>query len=211
MIYQDNYSEYLESVPNIIKKCCESGKRPVLGYTSDLDMIADWDVDSFNRLLKRYLKEEPSHNNETVDSMEDFARIVSHYAICGLGGEVEITSGAVIEGVKEYFKTQSGLGGTCAQGAAALGAMGMPVVIHITDRAEEVIDWMDYEGVESVKEGKTVPLRECASKEEPLIHLIMQYTKGDIIRIHGQEYPVPVSNRLIMTYDQVHKVLPIHD
>lgn len=210
MGYQDNYQRYLEAVPCIVEQCRKTGSRPVLAYTSNLDAIVKWDVDSFNTLLERYLKEEPSFKEEeTVDNMEDFARIVTYFAVNGYGGEVEITSGEVIEELKGYFEVQYGLGGTCAQGAAALGAMGMPVMVHITDQSEEVLEWLDYEGMESTKDGKRVPLSECASGEKPLIHLIMQYTKGDVIRANGKEYEVPLSNRLIMDYDQVHKVMPV--
>lgn len=210
MGYQDNYQRYLEAVPGIVGRCRETGGRPVLAYTSNLDAIVKWDVDSFNTLLERYLKEEPSFKEEeTVNNMEDFARIVTYFAVNGYGGEVEITSGEVIEELKGYFEVQYGLGGTCAQGAAALGAMGMPVMVHITDQSGEVLEWLDYEGMESTKDGKRVPLKECASGEAPLIHLIMQYTKGDVIKANGKEYEVPLSNRLIMDYDQVHKVMPV--
>ena len=159
MGYQDNYQRYLEAVPCIVEQCRKTGSRPVLAYTSNLDAIVKWDVDSFNTLLERYLKEEPSFKEEeTVDNMEDFARIVTYFAVNGYGGEVEITSGEVIEELKGYFEVQYGLGGTCAQGAAALGAMGMPVMVHITDQSEEVLEWLDYEGMESTKDGKRVPL-----------------------------------------------------
>lgn len=210
MAYQDNYQKYLEAVPGIVNRCCETGNRPVLAYTSNLDAIVKWDVDSFNSLLEKYLKEEPSFaEEESVDNMEDFARIVTYFAVNGYGGEVDITAGEVIEELKNYFEMQHGLGGTCAQGAAALGAMGMPVMVHITDRSEEVLDWMNYEGMESIKGEKRVPLSECVSGDEPLIHLIMQFTKGDVIRANGREYEIPLSNRLIMGYDQVHKVMPV--
>lgn len=210
MAYQDNYLKYLEEVPKVVDRCYQTGNRPVLAYTSNLDAIVKWDVDSFNKLLDRYLKEEPSFaEEETVDSMEDFARVVAYFACNGYGGEVEITSGEVIEELKNYFEVQYGLGGTCAQGAAALGAMGMPVMVHITDQSKEVLEWLDYEGMESTMNGERVPLKECASGEEPLIHLIMQYTKGDIIRMGETECEVPLSNRLIMDYDQVHKVMPV--
>lgn len=210
MAYQDKYLEYLEAVPVIVDQCCRTGDRPVLAYTSNLDAIVKWDVDSFNRLLSCHLKEKPSFaEEETIDNMEDFARIAAYFAVNGFGGEVEITSGEVIEELKKYFEVQYGLGGTCAQGAAALATMGMPVMVHITDQSREVMEWMDYEGMESIKGGKRVPLKECASENEPLIHLIMQYTKGDIVKACGEEYEVPLSNRLIMDYDQVHKIMPV--
>lgn len=210
MAYQDQYQKYLEAVPDIVNRCYETGNRPVLAYTSNLDAIVKWDVESFNRLLGKYLKEVPSfEEEESVSNMETFARIVTYFAINGYGGEVDITSGEVIEELRNYFKMEFGLGGTCAQGAAALGAMGVPVMVHITDRSNEVLEWMQYEGMETVLGEKPVPIAQCASGEAPMIHLIMQYTKGDIIRANGREYEIPLSNRLIMGYDQVHKIMPV--
>lgn len=210
MAYIDKYRNYLESVPDVIERCRASKKRPVLAYTSNLDAIVKWDVDSFNRLLERYLEEEPCcEEGEAVGSMQDFAKIVSYYAVNGLGGEVEITSGGVIERLKDYFDIYYGLGGTCAQGAAALGTLGVPVLIHITDRSREVAKWLEDKRIESVKGHRSVPIKECVTGEKPLIHLIMQYDKGDVIRCGDREYEVPVSNRLIMGYDKVHKVMPV--
>lgn len=210
MAYIDKYRNYLESVPDVIERCRASKKRPVLAYTSNLDAIVKWDVNSFNRLLERYLEEEPCcEEGEAVGSMQDFAKIVSYYAVNGLGGEVEITSGGVIERLKDYFDIYYGLGGTCAQGAAALGTLGVPVLIHITDRSREVAKWLEDKRIESVNGHRSVPIKECVTGEKPLIHLIMQYDKGDVIRCGDREYEVPVSNRLIMGYDKVHKVMPV--
>ena len=122
---------------------------------------------------------------------------------------MEITSGGVIERLKDYFDIYYGLGGTCAQGAAALGTLGVPVLIHITDRSREVAAWLDDKRIESVNGRRSVPIKECVTGEKPLIHLIMQYDKGDVIRCGDREYEVPVSNRLIMGYDKVHKVMPV--
>ena len=212
MGYQDKYRQYLEAVPDIVRQCKETGSRPVLAYTSNLDVIAKWDVDSFNKLLDEYLVDEPSFKEgETINDMNDFARIMTYFAINGYGGEVEITSIDVIEIIKEYFEVQDGLGGTCAQGAAALGAMGIPVLMHLTDQSKEVIKWLDYEGMESVKDSIRTALSNCATDDQALIHLVMQFTKGDIIKGNGKEYKIPVSNRLIMDYDQVHKYMPVRE
>ena len=212
MAYQDKYLEYLESVPEVSRRCKETGNRMVLAYTSNLDAIAKYDEENFNRLLEKYLKEEPSYTEEeTVDNMEDFARIVSYFAIHGLGGEVDITSGAVVKELGEFFEMSYAFGGTCAQGAGAIAAMGVPVMVHFTDESEEVITDIKYEGIESVKDGKCVSLRECISGQEPMLHLIMQYNKGDVLKIHGKEYTIPFSNRMIMQYDEVHKVMPVRE
>lgn len=53
MVYQDNYQRYLEVVPCIVEQCRKTGSRSVLAYTSNLDAIVKWDVDSFNALLEQ--------------------------------------------------------------------------------------------------------------------------------------------------------------
>jgi ADP-dependent phosphofructokinase/glucokinase len=210
MAYQDKYLDYLQQVPRLIDRCLETGKRPVLGYTSNLDAVVTWDIDSFNEILKQYLRGEPSFTEgETIDSIEDFARIVCYYAMNGYGGEVEITREEVIEKLRDYFEIQAGLGGTCAQGAAALGAMEMPVLIHTTDRSKEVIQLMDYKGIDSIHHGKKSSIQKCVSEKPAVIHLVIQFSKGDIIKALGTQYEIPQSNRLIADYDQIHKYLPV--
>ena len=212
MAYQDKYLEYFEAVPKVIERCKTTGNRPVIAFTSNYDAIATCDEYNFNRLLDRYLKDEPSYaEEESVDSMEDFARIVSYFAINGLGGEVDITSAEVVEGLKEYFEMSYALGGTCAQSTGALSAMGVPVLSHFTDQSKEVLESIDYKDAESVKDGKLVLLKDCVSGEAPLIHFIMQYNKGDVLRINGREVVIPLSNRLIMQYDKVHKYMPVRE
>lgn len=212
MAYQDRYLEYLEAVPKVIEKCYETGNRPVIGFTSDLDAIATCDAENLNKVLDKYLKEEPSYvEEEPVETMEDFARIISYFALNGLGGEVDITSIEVVEELKSIFKMDYALGGTCAQSTGALSAMKVPVLTHFTDQAKEVLESIDYGATESIKDGKRVLLTDCVSGEPPLIHFIMQYNKGDVLYVNGEERVIPLSNRLIMQYDQVHKVMPIRE
>lgn len=210
MAYQDKYSEYLAAVPRISDRCYTTGNRPAFAFTSDLDAIATCDEYNFNRLLSKYLKAEPSYvEAEYINTMEDFARVLSYFAINGLGGEVDIASAEVVETIKEYFNLDYALGGTCAQSTGALGAMGVPVLTHFTDQSQEVIDCLPYEGIESIKDGKRVPLKECVSGELPLMHFIMQFNKGDVLNINGKKVEIPLSNRLIMEFDKVHKYLPV--
>ena len=211
MAYQDRYLEYLDMIPERISRCHQTNGLSVLAYSSNLDAVLKWDVDSFNRLLDDYLKEKPAfHQEESVDSMEDFARIVSYFAINGYGGEVDITSQKVIDKLNTYFEIEYGIGGTCAQGARALGKMELPILVHLTDCSKEVIlDWLDLRQISAVQNMQRVPLMECVSDKKPLLHVIVQYTKGDIIWVNGKAHEVPLSNRLIMGFDQVHKVLPI--
>ena len=211
-MYTDRYQEYLQLVPDKIRRCEETGRRAVLAYASNLDVLVRWNCESFNRFLAEYLKEEPSfQEGDEIASEEDLARILSYFVIHGLGGEVDITSRKVIDVLTEYFDVEYGLGGTCAQGAAALGSMGIPVLVHITDCSKDVIRQMSGIRIEAVKHGRAVPVETCVSGEEALCHFIVPFTKDDVIRVFGKEYKVRLSNRLIMGYDTVHKVLPVEE
>ena len=212
MSYIDHYGKYLGEVSADITKCEESGRRVVFGYTSDLDIVFRYNSDAFNVLTKEYLTEVPQIQAEdSIDSLADFTRIVAAYMIAGAGGESDINDYRVCEYLRAHFEGVPGLGGTCAQGAAALGAMGMPLVACISDRCREVCEMMDYPGLYTVKDGKTVPIMEIATDHNPVYHMILQYTKGDTLEINGKTYTVPCSNRLIMGYDKVHKDLNVDD
>ncbi len=211
-MYRDRYKEYLESIPDIIRLCKNTGNRSVLAYASNLDVLVKWDSERFNRLIERYLNVEPSfREGEEIASVQDLVRILSYFAIHGMGGEVDITSHEVIDVLAECFEAEYGLGGTCAQGAAALGSVGVPILVHITDCSREVIDHMSNRGIESIEDGVVVPVETCVSQEEALQHFIVQFTKDDVLKIFGKEYKVKLSNRLIMGYDEVHKVLPVRE
>jgi len=210
MGYTDKYLACLEEAEVITKWCYQSGKRPALGYTSNLDVVVEWDEEEFNRLLEEYLKSPPAFaEGEVISCMEDLARVVCFFALNGMGGEVEVDNAEVVAEIMRRFNFQYGLGGTCAQGAAALGAMGVPALIHITDTSEEVLNFLACGGAEAVKNGERVPVDQAQTGMPALIHLIMQFTKGGKIHVGNKDSRVPLSNRVIIDYDQVHKDLPV--
>ncbi len=210
MSYKDMYGTYVEQIPLDIETCIKSGNSHVFGYTSDLDVIINWETATFNSILDKYLKEEPSaKEGEIIGSMEDFARIVSYYAIKGIGGEVDVSSLEVCEFLEKNFKTTFALGGTCAQGAAALNAIGFPVIAHITDKSKEVCNLINSSSFYLVDENGLKAINELNTSDIPVRHMILQYSKGDKIVANGKEYFVPESNRVIIDYDKIHKYVPI--
>ena len=210
MAYQDKYETYLNEIPADIAYCRETGRRHVFGYTSNYDVVLKWDVNVYNEILKEFLKEKPkAQPGDTIDNMEDFARISSYCLMKGIGANFDITSVEVCEYLKSHFASEPALGGTCAQGAAALAALGFPMVVQLTDKCKEVCEMMNVADMQVVKGDKLVPIMEGASQEAPVYHMILQFTKDDKIVIGGEEYPIPVSNRLILFYDKIHKITPI--
>ncbi len=210
MAYQDKYETYLDQIAADIEWCRNSGRSHVFGYTSNYDVVFQWDIDVYNQILKEFLKEEPAARaGDTIDTMEDFARISSYCLMKGIGANFDITSLEVCEYLQSHFRSEPALGGTCAQGAAALAALGFPMAVQLTDKCREVCRMMDAPGMEVVKEGRLVPIMEGASGEAPVYHMILQFSKDDRILIHGKEYAIPLSNRLILFYDRIHKTVPI--
>ena len=184
---------------------------PVLGFTSNLDIVLHWDEEKYNAILKEFLKDEPSFVvGEEMRTMEDFARISADFLRKGLGGNFDITEAAVCTYLRENFSSELALGGTAAQGSAALGAFGFPVCVHITDACKEVCDLMHYEGTRAITQKGMVSLPEAASEEIPVSHFILQFPKGDVIHIGGEECTIPSSNRMILFYDKMQKEVPFN-
>ena len=206
------YTEALQSVPGIAVHAKETGRMPVFGMTSNLDIVLKWDAERFNELLDRYLHEAPvSRVGEVMREVSDFVRISADYMIRGLGGNFDIGTGELCDFLRGYFDTELALGGTCAQGAAALATIGVPVNVHISDMSREVCAQMDREGLTAIDGGAMVPVAEAASDEPPVCHFILQYRKGDIIRIAGEEYEIPSSNRMILFFDKMQKDPPFDE
>ena len=128
MAYQDRYGVYLDELKRDIEKARHSSDSLVFGFTSNYDVVLHWDVEVYNEILREYLREEPRMaEGDVIDSMESFARITSYYMVKGLGGSIDVTDVAVCEKLQQLFSGEAALGGTCAQGAAALAALGIPV------------------------------------------------------------------------------------
>ena len=210
MDYRALYENAFLQMETDAAKCIETGKRLVLGYTSDLDVVLEWNGEAFARIADEFLREEPRYESgDRIESIEDFARIVLRFLLSGAGGEVDITEALVCDELEARFETQYALGGTCAQSAAALGAVGFPVTAHITDRSKAVCELMDRPGMRLYADGRVAPLRESASGQPPVKHIILQYPKDYEVTARGKTYRAPISNRLILDYDSIHKHLPI--
>lgn len=211
MPYQDLYQQCLDRIPGQIRKCVQSGKYPVLGYTSNLDVLVTWDAALFNAMTDSHLSEKPSfRTGDVLASASDFVRVVCYIVLNGLGGEIEIVSRELCELLKHTFECRYALGGTSAQGSAALASVGMPVVMQISDRSPQVCRLLDYPAISMISpEGKPVPVMKMVSDRPPVEHFILQYDHGDVVRIGQTEHIIPTSNRLIMDFDDLHKTLPV--
>ena len=140
-----------------------------------------------------FLREEPRYApGDRIDSMEAFARIVLHFLADGAGGEIDITSSAVCDYLEQHFETAYALGGTCAQGAAALGAVGFPVTAYITDRSKPVCELHGSARHAALRERtRRAALMESVSGELPVKHIILQYPKDYEVTVRGKYLQSP--------------------
>lgn len=213
MYYQDLYRQCLNSLSDKIRMCNDLGKRTCLGYTSDLDVLIRWDLFAFNEMVEKHLRDQvPSFQpTDVLHDASDFVRVVCYLMINGIGGEIDICSHDLCEELAANFEWEYSLGGTSAQGSAALASVGIPVLMQISDRSENVCRYLNYPEISMISAaGNIVPVMEMVSGLEPVRHFILQYDKGDIIKIGREQYTVPISNRLIMDdHDEMHKMLPV--
>lgn len=206
--YIDRYAYYLDRLREEI--AADPKGRPLVGFCSNADMVLTWDAESYNKLLKKYLRTRPDQGrNKPITSMEDFAQISSWYIMQGIGGNMDITNVAVCDELLEAFRTEPALGGTGAQAAAALGAVGVPADVHLTDRSKPVCAMLSGSGIMMIEDGRRIPVESCKDDSAPIYHFILQFRKDDVVEINGEKVRIPCSNRLILFYDPIHKYFPV--
>ena len=205
------YIERYEDALNRVEFLKNAGERlqkvPAMGFTSNFDVVLKWDVRTYNKILATFLSEENSAKE--MKSIEDFVQITSSYIAKGLGGNFDILSKNLCSFLNREFKSEFSLGGTCAQAAAALGSLGIPSHIHLTDKSGEVCKLLDYPGITSNVGDKRVAIREIKSEELPIYHYILQFSKDDELYLGEEVIKIPCSNRLILFFDKVQKSVPI--
>ena len=183
-----------------------------MSFCSNLDVVLHWDISQYNRLLELHLHGQPEQGlGKPIASMEDFARVTSWYISRGLGGNAEITNADVCTCLQELFASEESLGGTCAQAAAALGALGFSVDAHLTDQSNVVCRLLKNSGTMVIDDDKRIPVGNLTCPQKPIYHIILQYQKDDELVIGDDRIKIPYSNRLIFFYDSIHKNFPISE
>ena len=208
--YVDRYAYYLDQLQHKLSRPQAWEHRPLLGFCSNADVVLSWDAAAYNQILKTYLHTAPDQGrNEQIGSMEDFARISSWYILQGIGGNMDISNVTVCDALLAAFRTEPALGGTGAQAAGALGTMGVPVDVHLTDRSKPVCAMLSGIGAMMIENGARIPVENCTDDSAPIYHFILQFQKDDVIEINGVHHQIPCSNRLILFFDPIHKWMPI--
>ncbi|QHA93660.1 ADP-dependent glucokinase/phosphofructokinase [Bacillus sp. N1-1] len=209
MKMEDKYTELFEKMDENINRRKSSGKMPAMGYTSNLDIICEFQIDILNKLLDEYMQGDDLSTmkaSKVIKTVQEFICTIVYFCGKGIGGEVDIEETEIID---KFFSTKYGMGGTATQAAMALEAIGCPSIIHLTDDSKEVCNILYSPHIYTVSSNEDlIHTNQVTSKAKQEIHYIIQFKKGDVIRLLDQELVIPVSNRLILTKITVNETVP---
>jgi len=212
MAMYDKYTSAYTQLAPVVQERVEKKRYPALGFTSNLDLLCDFEVSILNRLLAQYLPQATAAEikvPELIVTMEDLLHAIIYFCMQGIGGEVEITNGSLLD---EHFAWKQGVGGTGVQAAMALAAIGCPSIVHLTDDSKEVCEILDSPHIYTVSpEGELIHTNQVISTQEQEVHYIIQFKKGDIIQLGEERITIPVSNRLILTKVTVNEHVPFFE
>lgn len=212
MDLEKKYRLAYESLGRTVGRCLEQHIYTALGFTSNLDCLCDIRAEEFNRLLDCYLPGENLEEMQAVEkisSMEELLRTMVFYCLRGIGGEVDVENTELLE---KNFPFTHGMGGTAMQAALALSEIGCPAVVHLTDDSKEVRALLNTPYVYGVSTDKILAHMDSIEQlheQEP--HYIVQFQKGEMIRLGGRSVRIPCSNRLILTKITVNARIPLFE
>lgn len=212
MELETKYRQAFDSLDDIVRRRAEENKLIAFGYTSNLDLLCDFDVRMLNKLLKKNIPYADLHSMKcakTIQTIEDLLETMVYFCSKGIGGEVDVDN---VEIVANSFEFKYGMGGTATQAAMALSKVKCPSVVHLTDDSKEVCQILESPYIYAVSEdGILVHTQDLEQTHEQEIHFIIQFKKGEKIKLNDQEVEIPCSNRLILTKITVNEFVPFSE
>lgn len=209
MDLEEKYQQVFGKMDDCIKERIDKQVLTALGYTSNLDLLCNFDVEILNQLLMEYTPKEQLHEMQApalITSVQDFIHAVVYYCLRGMGGEIDIEDFSLIENI---FAVREGMGGTAVQAGMALSALGCPSLVHLTDDSKEVCRMLQSPYIYTVSDkGELIHTEEVVAKAEQEIHYIIQFKRGDVIHLGENSAIIPMSNRLIVTKITVNETVP---
>ena len=209
-----NIEEKFQKAYDFLEKHIESRNKKeqltAMGYTSNLDLLCDFQVDKLNELLAEYMSGEDLTKMKPakmIRTMQELLETVVYYCINGIGGEADVEDPEL---VKSSFSFKNGMGGTAVQAAMALAQIGGKTLVHLTDDSKEVCELLHSSYIHVVLGNGELGFTDQVISHNPQeTHFIVQFKKGDQVRLGEQVIAIPCSNRLILTKNTVNEYLPL--
>lgn len=205
-------SAQLASLKDAVRRRTEAGVYTAMGYSSNLDLILDFRAEKLSELLALYLPDADLYslkNVRRIRTIEELLSTIVYFCRSGIGGEADIDEPSLL---RENFPCAPAMGGTGVQAAMALSKIGCHTVVHLTDDSREVREILGTPFIHAVREdGTLVGTMDIEGHNPQEIHLILQFKKGDKIRLGEQTAEIPWSNRLILTKNTINESLPLYE
>lgn len=210
MNIEEKFQKAYYSLEKNIESRNKKEQLTAMGYTSNLDLLCDFQVDKLNELLAEYMSGEDLTKMKPakmIRTMQELLETVVYYCINGIGGEADVEDPEL---VKSSFSFKNGMGGTAVQAAMALAQIGGKTLVHLTDDSKEVCELLHSSYIHVVLgNGELGFTDQVVSRNPQETHFIVQFKKGDQVRLGEQVIAIPCSNRLILTKNTVNEYLPL--
>ena len=212
MIDKTKYQAIYDTLETTIRSRNERGIYTAMGYSSNLDILLDFHVEELNQLLEKHMSGADlgqMRRAEWIRTVPELLETIVWFCLHGVGGEVDIEDPALI---RSCFPCKNGVGGTAVQAAMALSQVGAESVVHLTDDSPELCEQLvsPYICV-PLEDGSLGHADEVQPRNEQEVHVILQFQKGNEIRLGDQTAVIPASNRLILTKNTVNVTVPFRD
>ena len=210
MNIEEKFQKAYDSLEKHIESRNKKEQLTAMGYTSNLDLLCDFQVDKLNELLAEYMSGEDLTKMKPakmIRTMQELLETVVYYCINGIGGEADVEDPEL---VKSSFSFKNGMGGTAVQAAMALAQIGGKTLVHLTDDSKEVCELLHSSYIHVVLGNGELGFTDQVISHNPKeTHFIVQFKKGDQVRLGEQVIAIPCSNRLILTKNTVNEYLPL--
>ncbi|MCI6698673.1 MAG: ADP-dependent glucokinase/phosphofructokinase [Lachnospiraceae bacterium] len=209
--FTEKYAGAFQSLEQNIAKRRSNHVLTAMGFTSNLDLLCDFSTSRLNSLLDEFLSGEHLSEFKSVScihSMEDLLHTICYFCMNGIGGEVDVENTEII---RQAFHFKNGMGGTAVQAALALSELGAESLVHLTDDSKEVCALLDTSNIFVVNHDILTHTGNLQQTHEQELHFIIQFRKGEVIRLGSEEVTIPTSNRLILTKNTVNKTVPLSE
>lgn len=210
MNIEEKFQKAYYSLEKNIESRNKKEQLTAMGYTSNLDLLCDFQVDKLNELLAEYMSGEDLTKMKPakmIRTMQELLETVVYYCINGIGGEADVEDPEL---VKSSFSFKNGMGGTAVQAAMALAQIGGKTLVHLTDDSKEVCELLHSSYIHVVLGNGELGFTDQVVSHNPQeTHFIVQFKKGDQVRLGEQVIAIPCSNRLILTKNTVNEYLPL--
>lgn len=170
-----------------------------LGNTVDYELV--WDSVMMGSLINKYeiAFDEINSHPTYIETERDLLLSILYFFKNGLGGECFILNPEVLDTFVSHFLYEVTLGGSGLRAALAMDRLGINSLVHLVSRNKETLELLP-ESIGVI----------CDEGRESLYpHIIIQYSKGDTLKIGNGFIETNTSNRLIYNHDKDVIDLPI--